>query len=82
MTSQQLVPIPVLDDVSVEGVGTASALYEYEPTEEEILNTLRIPILHCNVEIDLEKISTFTNHAKVIEGPVAILYNFNLMKAD
>lgn len=40
VTSQQLVPIPVLDDVSVEGVGTASALYEYEPTEEEILNTL------------------------------------------
>ena len=49
---------------------------------EEILNTLRIPMLHCSDEKDLEKISTFTNHAKVIEGPVAILSNFNLMKED
>ena len=40
---------------------------------EEILDTLRIPMLHCNDEKDLEKISTFTNHAKVIEGPVAVL---------
>ena len=31
---------------------------------------------------DLDKISTFTNHAKVIEGPVAILCNFNLMNED
>ena len=49
---------------------------------EEILNTLRIPMLHCNVEKDLKKIPTFTNHAKVIEGPVAILCDFNLMKED
>ena len=49
---------------------------------EEILNTLRIPMLHCSDEKDLEKISTFTNHAKVIEGPVAILCNFNFMKED
>ena len=30
----------------------------------------------------LEKISTFTKHSKIIEGPVAILCDFNLMKAD
>ena len=49
---------------------------------EDILNTLRIPMLHCNTEHDLDKISTFTNHAKVIESPVAVLCNFNLMKDD
>ena len=49
---------------------------------QEILDTLRIPVLHCSDEKDLEKISTFTNHAKVIEGPVAILCDFNLMKED
>ena len=49
---------------------------------EDILNTLRIPMLHCNTEDDLDKISTFTNHAKVIESPVAVLCNFNLMKDD
>ena len=49
---------------------------------EDILNTLRIPMLHCNTEEDLDKISTFTNHAKVIESPVAVLCNFNIMKDD
>ena len=49
---------------------------------EEILDTLRIPVLNCTVVKDLDKISTFTNHAKVIEGPVAILCNFNLMNED
>ena len=33
-------------------------------------------------EEDLDKISTITNHAKVIESPVAVLCNFNLMKDD
>ena len=48
----------------------------------KILDTLRIPMLLCSDEKDLEKISTFTKHAKVIEGPVAILCDFNLMKED
>ena len=49
---------------------------------EDILQTLRIPMLHCSSENDLEKISTFSKHAKVIESPVAILCDFNLMKDD
>ena len=49
---------------------------------EDILNTLRIPTLHCNTEEDLDKISIFTNHSRVIENPVAILCNVNLMKND
>ena len=49
---------------------------------EEILQTLRIPILHCNAEKDLKKISTFVAHSKIIESPVAILCDFDLMKED
>ena len=49
---------------------------------EEILNTLRIPILYCEEESHLSKISTFTSHSKIIESPVAILCNFDLMKED
>ena len=39
-------------------------------------------ILNCSSEKDLERITTFANHAKIIEGPVAILCDFNLMKND
>ena len=31
---------------------------------------------------ELDKISTFSKHAKVVESPVAILCDFNLMKDD
>ena len=49
---------------------------------EDILHTLRIPMLHCSSENDLNKITTFTEHAKIIESPVAILCDFDLMKDD
>ena len=49
---------------------------------EDILNKLRIPILQCSSERDLDKISIFTKHAKVMESPVAILCDFELMKDD
>jgi hypothetical protein len=39
-------------------------------------------MLHCSSEKELDKISTFSKHAKVIESPVAILCDFNLMKDD
>ena len=48
----------------------------------DILETLKIPILNCSSEKDLERITTFANHAKIIEGPVAIICDFNLMKND
>ena len=80
----QLYQMPVVFLISYRGtpgepVGAQGGMAN---VTEEILDTLRIPILHCSAENDLEKISTFTNHAKVIEGPVAILCNFNLMKED
>ena len=39
-------------------------------------------MLHCSSENDLNKITTFTEHAKIIESPVAILCDFDLMKDD
>ena len=80
----QLYQMPVVFLISYRGtpgepVGAQGGMAS---VTKEILDTLRIPMLHCSDEKDLEKISTFTNHAKVIEGPVAILCDFNLMKED
>ena len=80
----QLYQMPVVFLISYRGtpgepVGAQGGMAK---VTEEILQTLRIPILHCSSENDLEKISTFTAHAKIIENPVAILCDFNLMKED
>ena len=80
----QLYQMPVVFLISYRGtpgepVGAQGGMAS---VTQEILDTLRIPVLHCSDEKDLEKISTFTHHAKVIEGPVAILCDFNLMKED
>tara|TARA_B100001741_G_C16366889_1_gene511339 strand:+ start:116 stop:613 length:498 start_codon:yes stop_codon:yes gene_type:complete len=80
----QLYQMPVVFLISYRGtpgepVGAQGSMAS---VTEDILNTLRIPMLHCNTEQDLDKISTFTNHAKVIESPVAVLCNFNIMKDD
>ena len=84
MSLIQLYQIPVIFLISYRGtpgepVGAQGAMTK---VTEEILQTLRIPILNCTSEKDLEKISTFTKHSRIIEGPVAILCDFNLMKAD
>ena len=80
----QLYQMPIVFLISYRGtpgepVGAQGGMAK---VTEEILQTLRIPMLHCSSENDLEKISTFTAHAKVIENPVAILCDFNLMKED
>ena len=80
----QLYQMPVIFLISYRGTSgePVGAQAGMASITEEILDTLRIPMLHCSTERDLEKISTFTNHAKVVEGPVAILCNFNLMNKD
>ena len=80
----QLYQMPVVFLISYRGTSgePVGAQGGMASVTEDILNTLRIPMLHCNTEHDLDKISTFTNHAKVIESPVAVLCNFNLMKDD
>ena len=80
----QLYQMPVVFLISYRGtpgepVGAQGGMAS---VTEDILKTLRIPMLHCNTEEDLDQISTFTNHAKVIESPVAVLCNFNIMKND
>tara|TARA_B110000438_G_C15581184_1_gene549703 strand:+ start:135 stop:632 length:498 start_codon:yes stop_codon:yes gene_type:complete len=80
----QLYQIPVVFLISYRGtpgeqVGAQGGMGK---VTEEILQTLRIPILHCNAENDLKKISTFVTHSKIIESPVAILCDFDLMKED
>jgi F-type H+-transporting ATPase subunit gamma len=40
VTWQQLIPLPAREDTPTETQGGASALYDYEPTEEEILAAL------------------------------------------
>ena len=80
----QLYQMPVVFLISYRGtsgepVGAQGGMAK---VTEEILQTLRIPMLHCSSENDLKKITTFTAHAKVIENPVAILCDFNLMKED
>ncbi len=80
----QLYNIPVVFLISYRGtmgeqVGAQGAMANIT---KNILNLLRIPILNCSSEKDLKNITSFVKHAKIIEGPVAILCDFNLMKED
>ena len=80
----QLYQMPVVFLISYRGTPgePVGAQRGMASVTEDILNTLRIPMLQCNTEEDIDKISTFTNHAKVIESPVAVLCNYNLFKDD
>ena len=80
----QLYNLPIVFLISYRGtpgeqVGAQGGMAKIT---EDILNTLRIPMLHCSSENDINKIITFTKHAKIIESPVAILFDFDLMKDD
>ena len=80
----QLYNIPVVLLISYRGtpgeiVGAQKGMAN---VTKEILKELKIPILHCRDKKDMEKIPSFTNHAKIIENPVAILCDFDLMKKD
>jgi sulfopyruvate decarboxylase subunit alpha len=80
----QLYQMPVVFLISYRGTPGESvgAQNGMGSITKEILQTLRIPILHCSTENKLKEIPTFTTHAKIIERPVAILCDFNLMKED
>ena len=80
----QLYQMPVVLLISYRGTPgePVGAQNEMAKITEEILQTLRIPMLNCTLEKDLEKISILSKHAKVIESPVAILCNFELMSTD
>ncbi len=80
----QLYSLPVVMLISHRGTAgeQVGAQQGMAKVTIDILETLKIPILNCSSEKDLERITTFVNHAKIIEGPVAILCDFNLMKND
>ena len=80
----QLYQIPVIFLISYRGTSgeQIGAQAGMASITEEILNVLRIPILNCSSKESLNKIPTFTTHAKIIESPVAILCDFNLMKEN
>ena len=80
----QLYNFPVIFLISYRGtvgeqVGAQGSMAKIT---EEILDTLKIPILYCASKKDIEKITTYTDHAKIMESPVAILCDFDLMKDD
>ncbi len=80
----QLYQVPVVFLISYRGtpgesVGAQGGMAKIT---EDVLQTLRIPILNCSSEKDLDNIQIFTQHAQIVESPVAILCDFNLMKDD
>ena len=80
----QLYNLPVIFLISYRGTPgeQVSAQGGMAKITKEILDTLKIPTLHCSSEKDLDDIKTYTNHAKIMESPVAILCDFQLMKDD
>ena len=80
----QLYSLPVVLLISYRGTPgeQVGAQHGMAKVTIDILETLKIPILNCSSKKDLDRITTFANHAKIIESPVAILCDFNLMKND
>tara|TARA_Y100000768_G_C23821756_1_gene606923 strand:- start:194 stop:694 length:501 start_codon:yes stop_codon:yes gene_type:complete len=80
----QLYNLPVIFLISYRGTPgeQVSAQRGMAKITKEILDTLKIPTLHCSTEKDLDNIKTYTDHAKIMESPVAILCDFQLMKDD
>ena len=80
----QLYNLPVIFLISDRGTPgeQVSAQGGMAKITKEILDTLKIPTLHCSTEKDLDNIKTYTDHAKIMESPVAILCDFQLMKDD
>tara|TARA_Y100001936_G_C16000361_1_gene627555 strand:+ start:350 stop:847 length:498 start_codon:yes stop_codon:yes gene_type:complete len=80
----QLYSVPVVFLISYRGTPgeTVGAQGSMAKVTERILDTINIPILNCSSEKDLEKISIYIDHAKIMESPIAILCDFNLMKED
>ena len=80
----QLYSFPVILLISYRGTPgePISAQRGMAKITKNILDTTQIPTLHCSSEKDLDKIVTYIDHAKIIESPIAILCDFELMKKD
>ena len=80
----QLYSIPMVLLISYRGTPgeKVSAQGGMARITKDILKLLNVPILHCSSEKDLDRIISFTDHAKIMESPIAILCDFELMKKD
>ena len=76
--------IPTIFLISYRGTPGEKVLAQYQMGRitKKILNIMDVPTLHCNKLKDLDKISSLVIRSKKIKSPVAILCDFNLMKAD
>ncbi len=80
----KLYSLPVVFLISYRGtpgepVGAQGAMAK---VTKDIFDILQIPTLHCSNEKDLDKITVFIEHAKIMETPIAILCDFNLLKDE
>ena len=80
----QLYNFPVIFLISYRGTPgeQVSAQGGMAKITKDVLDIIKIPTLHCSSENDLDKIKTYTDHAKIMESPIAILCDFELMKND
>jgi len=80
----QLYSFPIIFLISYRGTPgeQVSAQGGMARITKDVLDMLKIPTLHCSCENDLDKIKTYTDHAKIMESPIAILCDFELMKED
>lgn len=76
--------IPIVLLISYRGTPGEKVLAQFQMGRitKKLLSTMNIPTLHCNKLNDIEKISKYLILAQKKETPVAILCDFNLMKAD
>ncbi len=76
--------IPTIFLVSYRGTPgeTVAAQFQMGGLTKKILSIMDVPILHCSKIKDLDKIAGFVKESKKIKSPVAILFDFNLMKED
>ena len=76
--------IPTIFLVSYRGTSgeTVAAQYKMGKITKKILSVMDIPTLHCNKYQDLNNITDLVRKSKKIKSPVAILIDFNLMKAE
>ena len=80
----KLYSFPVILLISYRGTPgeSVSAQRGMAKITKKLLNALHVPTLHCSNEKHLDKIISYTEHAKIIESPVAILCDFELMKGE
>ena len=76
--------IPLILLISYRGTKgeKIKAQYQMGKITKKLLSIMNLPTLHCNKLEDIKKINLLVKKSKKLNTPVAILCDFNLMKAD